>query len=55
MWSLLREKSFLHALELSFNPLDLLTRCVALRRIEFCAQRAPVRAGQPHLDVAVVV
>jgi hypothetical protein len=37
---LLREKFFLYALELSFNPPDLLARGVALRRIEFCCLRA---------------
>jgi hypothetical protein len=43
---LLREKSFLHALELSFNALDLLPRSVALRQIEFCR----LRAGDPPMD-----
>jgi len=42
---LLREKFFLHALELSFNALDLLPRGVALRSIELCC----LRAGQPPM------
>ena len=43
---MLREKHFLHALELSFNALDLMPRGVALRRIEFCC----LRAGDPPMD-----
>lgn len=43
---MLREKFFLHALELFFNALDLLPCCVALRRIEF----GGLRAGDPPMD-----
>jgi hypothetical protein len=42
---LLREKFFLHALELSCNALDLLPRGIALRRIEFCC----LRTGDPPI------
>jgi len=42
---LLREKFFLHALELSFNPPDLLPRGFALRSIEFGC----LRAGNPPM------
>ena len=42
---LLREKLFLHTLELSFNALDLLPRGVTLRSIEFGC----LRAGDPPL------
>ena len=45
---LLREKFFLHALELSFDALDLLPRGVALRRIEFCR----LHAGDPPMSAA---
>ena len=40
---MLREKFFLDALELSFNPLDLSARGVSLRSIEFGC----LRAGDP--------
>jgi len=58
MRCLLREKFFLYALELSFNPPDLLARGVALRRIEFCCLRArdppmgSVHNRGDHLQIA---
>jgi hypothetical protein len=55
---LLREKFFLHALELSFNALDLPPRGVALWSIEVCCLRAgdppmgAVHNRRDHLQIA---
>jgi hypothetical protein len=54
----LREKFFVHALELLFNPLDLLPRRAPLRLIQFqdCPTgQPPLRAihhGGDHLQIA---
>ena len=55
---MLREKFFLHTLELSFNALDLLPCAVALGSIEFGCLRAgeppmgPIHNRRDHLQVA---